>query len=161
MWWHLGIAPLRSSKAGSLLWQHPAHHVRARGGCHHLQESWEQRCASLAALVLSLEEGQQKLVWFWDVKEKSSRWFQDTPSPSVNFFTHIIQATTLQKKTKQNCAHQGLCLATSTCKCKARHSTFAARAFQMQIGSHWTGFTSCGVQCTQPPTQKWEWHRKL
>lgn len=64
-------------------------------------------------------------------------------------------------KNSTNCAHQGLHLATSTCKCKASHSTFGAWAFQMQMGSHWTGFTSCGVQCTQPPTQKWEWHRKL
>lgn len=79
----------------------------------------------------------------------------EAKSVSANFFTRY-QVIALKK-----CAHKGLRLATYTCKCKPSHSTFGTRAFQMQINSYWTGFTSCGVQCTQPPTQKWEWHRKL
>lgn len=54
------------------------------------------------------------------------------------------------------CAHKGLCLATYTHKCKTNHSNPWNQLFffQIQINLHWTGFTSCGVQCTQPPTPK-------
>lgn len=87
---------------------------------------------------------------------KFFQWFQQKLSHCLLIFPSQLQVIALKK-----CADKGLRLATSTCKCKPSHSTFGTGAFQMQINSHWAGFTSCGVQCTQPPTQKWEWHRKL